>query len=593
MSTTGPLTSSGAISGLDVASLVAKLMANEQSALTPLTTAAASYNAQLSAYSTVKSALASFQTAISKLNATAFSAQKANITNSGTGTTLSTTPFTADVNTDATTTPKAQIIQSAGIDAANTVFNDGDSLAIKVGTNSPIFVTISGSSTLQGVVDQINAGKTDVQASIMTDGQGSHLVLESNTSGTSNTIRVTGNGTLSQFAYDPAAGTPSTMAQTQAPQDAVAAVSGSYDITVTSLAQTAKIKSAGFDASKTFSNGLLAIKTGTGSTAIIKPGNNTLSGIRDAINASTDAGVNATIVTDGTSSHLVLTAKNSGAANTITVTGTGDYGPLSTGSWNDDSTNPSTVTPSTMTALQIAKDATVTVDGVEIKSPTNTMTNAIAGVTLNLSKLTTADDKYNMSIANDTSGVQSAVQSFVTAYNTLSNSLGSLTSYNADTKAAGTLQGDSSVISIQNQIRNTLIQAVGGNGALQTLNDLGVTLQKDGTLALDSVKVGKAATNNFSRIQSLFNDPASGIATKLNTLITSLLGDNGIVTTRTAGIKASIATNTANQTTIQTRLDADQARYTAQFNALDVTLTNLQSQSAQLTSALAGLAANK
>jgi flagellar hook-associated protein 2 len=580
-STTGPLTSSGAVSGLDVPDLVGKLMASEQSMLTPLTTAAASYNAQLSAYSSVSSAISAFQTALTKLNASAFSAQKANIVNSGTGTDLSTAPFTADVNSTATTSPKAQIIQSAGIDASTAVFTGGDSMAIKVGTNAPIFVTLQGGDqTLQGVVNQINNAGTDVEASIMTDDQGSHLVLESNTSGSANTIRVTGNGTLSQFAYDPSAGTPSTMTQTQSPQDQVAAISGSYDIAVTALAQTAKLKSTGFADTQTFNNGILAIKTGTNTTTVITPQANTLAGIRDAINASPDAGVNATIVSDGTSSHLVLTALNSGAANTITITGTGDFAALSTGAGGS------------MTALQTAQDAAITVDGVEIKSPTNTVTNAIAGMTLNLSTLTTATDKYNLSISNDTSGVQSAAQQFVTAYNSLAGTLGGLTSYNADTKAAGALQGDSSVTSIQNQIRNTLIKAVGGTGSIQTLNDIGITLQKDGTLAVDTTKLGTAATTNFSQIQTLFNGP-NGVATNLTSLLTDMLGPNGIVTTKTAGIKASIATNTANQATIQTRLDADQARYTAQFNALDVTLTNLQSQSAQLTSALAGLAANK
>ena len=590
---TGPLTSSGAVSGLDVPSLVAKLMANEQSMLTPLTTAAASYNSQLSAYGTVKSALSNFQSALAKLNATAFSAQKANIINNGvstgTGTLSGTTPFTADVNSDATTSPKAQIIQSAGIDAANTTFNAGDSLAIKVGTNAPIFVTLSGNQTLQGVADQINAAKTDVEASVMTDDQGSHLVLEANTSGTANTIRVTGNGTLSQFAYDQSSGLPTTMTQTQAPQDTVAAVSGSYDIAVTSLAQTAKLKSQGYSDSQTFNNGILAIKTGTNSTTIIQPQANTLAGIRDAINASTTAGVNATIVSDGTQSHLVLTAKNAGAANTITVTGTGDFGSLSTGSWNDESTNPPTVTATTQTALQTAADAIVTVDGVAINSPSNTVTNAIPGMTLNLTGLTTASDKFNLTIGNDSSGVQTAVQSFVSAYNSLASSLGSLTSYNADTKAAGALQGDSAVNSIQSQIRNTIIQSVGGTSSLQTLNDLGITFQKDGTLAVDSTKLSKVTASNFSDIQPLFNG-STGIATKLNSLLTDMLSDTGIVNTRTTGIQASLATNTANQAVIQTRLDADQARYTAQFNALDVTLTNLQQQQQQLTSALAGLA---
>jgi flagellar hook-associated protein 2 len=568
-----------------VPDLVGKLMANEQSMLTPLTTAAASYNAQLSAYGSVSNAISAFQAALNKLNASAFSAQKATIVNSGTGDDLSTAPFTADVNSTATTTPKAQIIQSAGIDASTAIFTGGDSLAIKVGANAPIFVTLQGGDqTLQGVANQINNAKTDVEASVVTDDQGSHLVLESNTSGSANTIRVTGNGSLSIFAYDPAAGTHSTMTQTQSPQDQVAAISGSYDIKVTALAQTAKIKfggAAGFPNTQTFNNGILAIKTGTNTTVVIKPEANTLAGIRDAINDTPDTGVNATIVSDGTTSHLVLTALKSGAANTITMTGTGDFAALDTSGAG-----------STMESLQTAQDASISVDGVVIKSPTNTVTNAIAGMTLNLSTLTTPTDKYNLSISNDTSGVQGAAQQFVTAYNTLATTLGGLTSYNADTKAAGALQGDSSVNSIQNQIRNTLIKAVGGSNALQTLNDIGITLQKDGTLAVDTVKLGKAATANFSQIQTLFNGK-SGVATNLNTLLTDMLGPNGIVTTKTAGIKASIATNTANQATIQTRLDADQARYTAQFNALDVTLSNLMLQQQQLTSGLAGLAANK
>lgn len=584
------LTSSGAISGLDVAGLVAKLMANEQSILTPLKTAASSYNAQLSAYGNVKSALANFQTALGKLNATAFGAQKASILNSGTGTTLSTEPFTAEVNTDTTTKPKTQIIQSA--DAAGVTFNSGDSMAIKVGTNSPIFITLTGNTNLQGVANQINAAKADVSASIVTDDQGSHLVLESNTSGTANTIRVTGNGSLSRFAYDPASGLPTTMTQTQASQDEVAAVSGSYDLKVTSLAQTAKLKSEGFTSSDFFTNGILAIKTGTNTTTIIKPVSNTLAGIRDAINASPDAGVNATIVSDGTESHLVLTAKKSGAANTITVTGTGDFGRLSTGSWNDESTNPATLKPSTMDPLQVAKDAIVEVDGVAIHSDTNTVTNAIAGLTLHLTKLTTADDRYNLAIGNDSSGVQSAAQQFATAYNALAKVLGPLNSYDAETKVAGALQGDSSINSIQDQIRNTLIGSDGSGGTLRTLNDIGITLQKDGTLAVDAVKLNKATTTNFSEIQTLFNG-TNGIATKLTGLLKDMLSDGGIVNTRTNGLKASLKTNASNQDIIQKRLDADEKRYTAQFNALDVTLSNLQMQQTQLTSALAGIANNK
>jgi flagellar hook-associated protein 2 len=589
MSATGPLTST--VGAIDVSQLVGQLMANEGKALTPLTTAASSYNAQLSAYGSVSSALTTFQNALAQLNSAAFSAQKATISNSASGSTTSTGAFSASIDTASTSSPQAQIIQSAGMDAA-TSFNAGDSLAIKVGTKSPVFVTLGSNTTLGGVVDAINNAKTDVQASIVTDDTGSHLVLESDTSGTANTIRVTGNGSLSQFAYDPASGAATTMAQTQAPQDTVAAISGSYNIAVTALAQNEKLKSAGFPDGQTFSNGILAIKTGTGTTTVIQPGSNTLTGIRDAINNSS-AGVNATIVDDGTNSHLVLTSKNPGVANTITVTGTGDFSPFSTAATTDNSTTPPTTTPSGMEVLTKAQDASITVDGVAITSTSNTVTNAIPGVTINLNTVSTADDQYGLAISNDASGVQATAQSFVSAYNALIGTLGPLTSYNATTKAAGALQGDSTATGLINQIRNALIQPVPDGGPLQTLNDVGISLQKDGTLALDSTKLTTATTTNFNDIQTLFNSPTDGIITSLTTLLTSMTDPTtGIVANRTNGIQASLTANTAAQTQIQTRLTADQAMYTAQFNALNVTLSTMQNTQAQLTSELAGLAAN-
>lgn len=585
------ITSSGAVSGLDVPGLVTKLMTSENLVLTPLTTAAASYNTQLSAYGNVKSALSTFQTSLGSLTTAAFSAQKATIVNSGTGTALSTDPFTASVNTTDSTTAKTQMIQSAGINAATT-FTAGDSLAIKVGTNSPVFISLNGNVTLSGVRDQINAAKANVTASITTDDQGSHLVLQSTTAGTANTIRVTGNGSLSQFAYDPANNASSTMTQTQAPQDPIAAVSGTYDITVTALAQAEKLKSAAFANTKTFSNGILAIKTGANTTSIITPTSNTLAGIRDAINANSNTGVNATIVNDGTSSHLVLTANKSGAANAITVTGTGDFGPLSTGTWSDESTSPATSTATTMVVAQAAQDASMTVDGVKVTNSTNIITTAISGVTLNLAKVTTATDDYNMSISNDTSGVQTSANNFISAYNSLAKTLNGLTSYNASTKAAGPLQGDSTAIGIQDQIRNTLIQAVGSAGSLQTLNDIGISIQKDGTLALDSTKLTLATNSHFGDIQKLFNS-TDGVVTRLNTLLTSQLSTTGVVATRTNGLNTSQKINTDRLAQMQTRLDGIQARYTKEFNALDVTLTGLQSTQTSLTAQLAALTINK
>lgn len=579
------------VGALDVASLVSKLMTSENQILTPLTTLATSYNAQLSAYGQVKSAVSSFQSALTSLSSATFSAQKAGIVNSGiatTGTTpvgVSTDAFTADVNSVDTTTAKAQALKSGGV-ATGTTFAAGDTLAIKVGTNSPFFIALNSSSTLGGVVDQINAAKTDVTASLVTDDQGQHLVLSSNTTGTANTIQVSGNGSLSKFSYPPAAAETSPMTQSQAPQDATAATSGNYDITVTALASAAKLKSAAIASTQTFTNGILAIKTGTNATVLIKPTTNTLAGVRDAINASSTAGVSATIVSDGTASHLVLTAKNTGAANTVTINGTGDYTAFNTGtSTNDDGTT----NASTMSVMASAADAVVTIDGVSINSPTNAVTNAIPGVTLNLAKVTTSADKYNMAITNDTSGIQTAANSFVSAYNALASALTTMTAYNADTKAAGALQGDSTVNNMLSQLRNAVISPVTSAGSLQTLNDVGISFQKDGTIALDTTKLGTATASSFGDIQKLFTS-TDGVVTKLSTLVTSFLADDGILASKTTGLTASLKLNSDRQAALQTRLDQIQQTYTTQFNALNVTLTTMQGTQSYLTTQLAALA---
>ncbi|WP_075258127.1 flagellar filament capping protein FliD [Herbaspirillum camelliae] len=684
-------TSTGTISTsagpLDVATLVSQLISAEsQSQLTPLTTQASSYNTLISAYGSLKSALSTYQSAIKAMTSASFSAQKSSVSNAGTGSNLTTDPFSADINGDDSTKILAQKIQSAGI-SSGTTFNSGDSIAIKIGTNSPVFVTLQANSTLAGVRDAINAGKTGATASIVTDGSGDHLVLESNTGGTANTIKVTANNSLSGFFYDPSSSTSSTMTQTQAPRDATKAASGNYAVAVSQLAQAEKLSSASIAPGSTFDNGLLAIKTGSGSTTIIKPTTNTLAGVRDAINSS-DAGVNATIVSDGTNDHLVVTAKTSGSTNTIKITGTENFAvfnsdpsgtvispnvasgqtysagnltlkvgdssvniaPVANGSGNIDLTQVKlainsanagvtasitndgsndhlvlTPTGSSATAavsltgtsdyaglsmsgmgqLLKAQDAKLSIDGVNVTSPTNKVENVISGVTLNLSKVTTSADNFTLNISNDTSGITTAANSFVTAYNTLAKAVAGMTAQTPSTtlgqaNTSAPLASESSVQTIMSQLRNTMFSSVDGGNGINTLSDIGISFQKDGTLALDSTKLSTAATNNFAGIANLFagTDPdptnttssKNGIVTKLQTLMTSLLSDNGIIATKTSGLQASLKINQDRQTAVQTRLSNLKDTYTNQFNRLNTTLSSMQSTQSYLTQQLASLA---
>ncbi|MFS2117724.1 flagellar cap protein FliD N-terminal domain-containing protein, partial [Herbaspirillum frisingense] len=210
-------TSTGSISTsagpLDVATLVNQLISVEsKSRLTPLKNKETGFNTLISAYGTLKNALSTYQSALKGMTSATFSAQKTTLTNAGTGTGLTTDPLTAETNTDESTKVLAQKLKSGGY-ASGTTFNAGDSVAIKVGSNQPTFITLKANATLAGVRDAINASKAGVTASITADGSGDHLVLESNTGGTANTIKITANNTLSGLSYDPASSTPGSVTQ--------------------------------------------------------------------------------------------------------------------------------------------------------------------------------------------------------------------------------------------------------------------------------------------------------------------------------------------------------------------------------------------
>ncbi|MBO9536283.1 flagellar filament capping protein FliD [Herbaspirillum sp.] len=674
-------TSTGSVSTaagpLDVETLVKQLMAAEsKSRLTNLKGKASAFNTLISAYGNFKGALTTYQNAIKGLTSASFSSQKSAISNAGTGSNLTTDPFTADINTDETTKKLAQKLKSGGFTAGQ-LFNAGDSIAIKVGTDQPTFVTLKANSTLAGVRDAINASKAGVTASIVTDGSGDHLVLEANAGGTANTIKITANGSLAGLSYDASSNQPSAVTQIQAPRDATKAASGKYTVSVSQLAQAHKVSSAGIAPGTTFEKGVLAIKTGNGSTAIIKPRTNTLAGVRDAINAS-DAGVNAAIVSDGKNDHLVITAKDSGAANSLRITGTDNFSVFSfdpsgklttpgvptgqafsagnltlqvggksvsitptdldgsgaiglndvvasinganagvTASISNDGTQDHLVlTPagtdpvmitgsgdyaplsgSTMGQLSKAQDSSLSIDGVTVTSPSNKVSDAISGVTLNLAKVTTAADSFTLSISNDTSGVSTAANTFVSAYNALVKAVNSLTRQTPSTtkgeaNTSSPLGAESSVKTVMEQLRGTLLTSMSDATGTMSLSQIGISFQKDGTLALNADKLSKATAQNFDGVSNLFSS-SNGVIPKLQKLMDGILGDSGIVASKSKGLQDSLKVNTDQQAAVNARLLTLKDSYTNQFNRLNLTLATMQSRQTYLTQQLAKLNGNK
>ncbi|MBB3211006.1 flagellar hook-associated protein 2 [Herbaspirillum sp. Sphag1AN] len=692
---TGTITSSAG--PLDVQSLVGKIMSAEGTALEPLNKQASSYNSLISAYGGLKSAISTYQTALNGLSANSFGAQKATVANNGATGTPTTDPLTADVTPDDSTKALPQKLQT-GAFPPTASFKAGDSLAIKVGNNPPKFLTLHSNQNLTGLRDAINDGSLGVSATIVAGKTGDHLVITSNTAGSAGAVKIQANNSLIPLSYDSATPAANGLLQTQGPRDASTAASGTYTVAISQLAQAQKITSASFPDGAMFDTGVLAIKTGKGSTNIIHPTSNSLSGIRDAINAA-DTGVTATIVGGENAQHLVITANEPGLENTIRVTGTGSYSalnfdpsgnytsagitlgqtfdgnagdlslningtttsvPLSgenmsladvrdainksgsgvTATISNDGTQDHLVLAGTgknasspvsvrgtgdfadfsgtsMGQLSAAKDAKLSIDGVAVSSASNKVLNAIPGVTLNLTKVTTDSDNVTLTVGNDTSGLSKTADTFVSAYNTLVKAATDMTKQSPATELgkegkSGPLASETAVQSMLSQLRNALFTPVSGGKGIATLSDVGISVQKDGTLSVDAAKLSAAANKNFAGVTNLFTAGATtnpdgtlatppadagksddikdkGVLTRLKSLVNGFVTDGGIIDTKTKGLQASLRVNSDRQAAINRRLSTMQDSYTNQFNKLNGTLSSMATTQSYLTQQLASL----
>ncbi len=269
----------------------------------------------------------------------------------------------------------------------------------------------------------------------------------------------------------------------------------------------------------TFKTGTLSVSIGGGAAVniAIDSSNNTLAGIRDAINDA-DAGVTASIINDGTTNRLVLASKTSGSVGAIGVTVTDNGG---AGIPPAPPYALSSLASASLVTTQAADNANLTINGIAITRSTNTISDAIDGLTLNLAKGTLATPgTATVTVAKNTGAVTSAVNAFVKAYNDAIGQIKSMTAYDAANKKASVLTGDSTARSIQSQLSN-LVQAniTGIAGGISRLSDIGIALQKDGTLTTDSSKLSAALADPDKDVASLFTQTTSGnqgIAVRFN-----------------------------------------------------------------------------
>jgi flagellar hook-associated protein 2 len=386
------------------------------------------------------------------------------------------------------------------------------------------------------------------------------------------------------------------------------ASAGSYAVEVTQLAQAQALSSTTFASSTSVvGTGQLTLSLGTTAAGVFTPksgvlpklitidsSNQTLGGIRDAINAS-GAGVTASIVSSGGVSRLVLRSPT-GADNSIRLTTTDadgnstDTAGLSALAWD-----PAAAVGSgrNMSQTQGALDANYTLNGLPLTSPTNSPTEVVNGLTLKFSKLTTLPVEVGVSV--DTAGLRKNITDFITAYNGVNTLMKSQTTADPTGAHNGPLQSDFTARSLLATLRDTLHGSVTGLGAAASLNSVGIELQRDGSLLLNDARFTPLlATPDklaklFSQPQSGTDTSSSGIGVRYKQWTDALTSATGVLASRTKGLSDSIVSNNKSQDAVQAKLTANEARLRKQYQTLDTQMSTLNAQLAKLKSSL-GLA---
>ncbi|AKM41967.1 flagellar hook protein FliD [Burkholderia contaminans] len=350
------------------------------------------------------------------------------------------------------------------------------------------------------------------------------------------------------------------------------AVAGSYSVNVTQLATANKLSSAGVTSADTISAGSLSITFGSNPAFNVNvAAGASLSDIASSINsASGNAGVTASVITGSDGQHLVMQSNATGAANTISISGTGVNSKLTSGY--------STVTP--------AADAKLTIDGTPVSSASNNVSGALTGVTLALSQAAVGTTQ-TVTLSQDTAAATTAITNFATAYTNFVNTAKSLTSYDPTAKTAGPLLGDAMMNTIRNTLATTLSSGVTTGGTTYALGSIGINVDSTGAMSVDTAALTTALKSNGSAVAAIFNQ-TNGIAQALNANINTYTQTSGLIDQRTTAINADLTSVQNQATQLQTYSNQLTTQYTAQFTALNTLMAQMANNTRYLTQLFGG-----
>lgn len=379
------------------------------------------------------------------------------------------------------------------------------------------------------------------------------------------------------------------------------AAAGSYSVSVQKLAanQTVVSTTGYTDASTPVGSGTLTLdigkwdlppmnflpQVGRAPVTVSITATDTLQTLRDKINAL-GAGVNASIVTDSNGARLSLRSSSSGADNGFRLSvADGDGNNSDASGLSRFAFNPGGGSTQ-MEQKQAASNAEATVNGITVVSASNELSGVVDGMTLRLRKENFGS--ADVAVTSDRDAVKTAIQGFADAYNTLAKAIAEQTKYDPGTKVGGPLQGDSAATGLQRQLRTLLNVASGASTTFSRLSDVGLQVQRDGSLKVDSGKLD-SATANLTELKKAFsntdaiNSANNGFARRYALLATQVLGSDGSLTTRTEGLRDRITKNGEDQATLSERVERFRARLVAQYTVLDGNLSKLNALSSYVT----------
>ena len=468
----------GIISGLDTTSIINSIPKYDQGRIDLLKQEQAEKTNKLATWQSINGLLLGVKTSATTLHSnatwqsrTVVSSNEDILTATGSG---SATPGAYPLTISALA--QNHQIASQGFDDVNQTSIGTGTLNIRMGSGSTTTVTIDAShDTLQGLADAVNNADAGVTASIINDGSASNpyrLILQANDTGLTNTIHLTNNLTGGDQTPD--------------------FTSNQIDSVETDTGNAA-----------TYTGSATSSGTYTGSANtryMLEMMNNGAVGAA-TFKFSTDGGV--TWDDNGGAGYATAAAGttfDSGVAIAFSSGGT-----LSQG----DRFYIDTFVPT----IQAAADARITLGSaagggapLTVTSSSNTVTDLISGVTLNLLSAD-ATSPVTVTVSNDTSGAEKAIRGFVDAYNKANSAINDQFKYDPDTGEGGILMGDTTLMNVQSTLRNLVVNTVPGRpSSMNALSAIGITMTDTGALAIDSSKLSDAIADDFNAVQGMFKD---------------------------------------------------------------------------------------